>query len=97
MTAYMIMSTKTNKPTIGYFDGSKLCYTQEDVDATAIEDEKRGYEDRKAHCYDKWYRYNRSDNGAAYDRGVVKFTNEKHRNKWYEEDERDFCLIECMH
>lgn len=97
MTAYKIMSEKTNKPTIGYYEGAKLMYTQEDLDVIAAADEKRGYEDRKAHCYDKWYRYNRRDNGAAYDRGVVKFVNEKHTNKWSKEDECDFRLIECMH
>lgn len=35
-------------------------------------DEKRGYSDRKAGFYDKWFRYNRKDDGAAYDRGCVK-------------------------
>ena len=57
-------------------------------------DEQRGYSDRMAHCYDKWYRYNRSDNGAAYDRGVVRCVNEKHSKKWLEEDE-GFYIIEC--
>lgn len=57
-------------------------------------DEQRGYSDRTAHCYDKWYRYNRSDNGAAYDRGVVRCVNEKHSKKWLEEDE-GFYIIEC--
>ena len=28
-------------------------------------DEQKGYNDRNAHYYDKWYRYNRSDDGAA--------------------------------
>ena len=37
-----------------------------------INDETRGYKDRLAGYYDKWYRYNRADNGAAYDRGCVK-------------------------
>ena len=35
-------------------------------------DEQRGYIDRIAGFYDKWYRYNRSDDGAAYDTGCVK-------------------------
>ena len=37
---------------------------------TKSSDEKRGYSDRKAGYYDKWYRYNRADDGAEYDRGV---------------------------
>lgn len=37
-----------------------------------ITDEQRGYRDRLAGFYDKWFRYNRIDNGAAYDRGCVR-------------------------
>jgi len=87
-----------------YFIGTETYYiiNGESIAEKQIEeerirkDEQRGYEDRKSHCYDKWYRYNRSDNGKAYDRGVVKFVNEKHSKKWYEEDEVEFRLIECM-
>ena len=32
-------------------------------------DEQRGYNDRLSGYYDKWYRYNRQDDGAEYDRG----------------------------
>lgn len=39
------------------------------------EDEKRGYKDRLAGFYDKWYRYNRKDDGAAYDKGCVRAVN----------------------
>ena len=35
-------------------------------------DEQRGYKDRLAGYYDKWYRYNRPDDGAEYDKGCVK-------------------------
>jgi hypothetical protein len=35
-------------------------------------DEAAGYKDRINGFYDKWYRYNRSDDGAAYDRGCKK-------------------------
>lgn len=35
-------------------------------------DEQRGYEDRMAGYYDKWYRYNRLDEGKAYDLGVQR-------------------------
>lgn len=37
-----------------------------------ITDEDRGFRDRLAGYYDKWFRYNRADDGAAYDRGCVK-------------------------
>ena len=47
--------------------------SQEDVDRLEKErvgrDRKAGYRDRLLGYYDKWYRYNRSDNGAAYDEG----------------------------
>ena len=35
-------------------------------------DEKKGYRDRLSGYYDKWYRYNRKDDGEEYDRGCVK-------------------------
>ena len=38
-------------------------------------DEARGYRDRKAGYYDKWFRYNRADEGAAYDAGCVRAVN----------------------
>ena len=31
-----------------------------------------GYKDRINGYYDKWYRYNRQDDGAEYDRGCVQ-------------------------
>jgi len=40
-----------------------------------VTDEQRGYKDRLAGYYDKWYRYSREDDGAAYDKGVVKAVN----------------------
>lgn len=55
---------------------------------TAKKDEAAGYRDRKAGYYDKWYRYNRADNGAAYDKGCVRAVNE---GKCAD----DFILIEC--
>lgn len=75
-------------------------YTEQELTAMDEErqkkDEVKGYEDRKNHYYDKWYRYTRSDNGAAYDRGVVKCVNkaEKFSKKWYQEDEESFFIIE---
>lgn len=56
---------------------------------TAKKDEEAGYRDRKAGYYDKWYRYNRSDDGAAYDRGCVRAANE---GKCAD----DFKIIECL-
>ena len=66
---------------IKYFiDGKEMymignhSYTKAEVDKMEADrqakDEKAGYRDRMAGYYDKWYRYNRSDDGAAYDRGV---------------------------
>lgn len=47
--------------------------TQEEVDKMERErierDWKAGHNDRMAGYYDKWYRYNRRDNGKAYDEG----------------------------
>lgn len=40
-----------------------------------LTDEARGMKDRLAGYYDKWYRYNRADDGAAYDAGCVKAVN----------------------
>lgn len=36
---------------------------------TRSTDAERGYKDRLAGYYDKWYRYNRPDGGALYDEG----------------------------
>lgn len=51
-------------------------YTESELQAmreeTARKDEKMGYNDRRVGIYDKWYRYNRADEGAAYDRGQRK-------------------------
>jgi len=75
-------------------------YTEDELEAMdearQKRDEQKGYEDRKSHCYDKWYRYSRSDDGAAYDHGVVKCVNEasKFGKKWSQEDEDNFFVIE---
>jgi len=37
---------------------------------TNVQDFLKGKRERLAGFYDKWYRYNRSDDGAAYDAGV---------------------------
>lgn len=37
---------------------------------TASKDVEFGYRDRMVGYYDKWYRYNRADEGRAYDLGV---------------------------
>lgn len=51
-----------------------ILYTKEQLDncyrETAEKDIIHGYEERMTGYYDKWYRYNRCDEGAAYDEGV---------------------------
>jgi len=39
---------------------------------TNVQDFLKGKRERLAGFYDKWYRYNRTDDGAAYDAGCVK-------------------------
>jgi len=51
-------------------------------------DEQRGYNDRLAGFYDKWFRYNRQDDGAAYNRGCARAV-DSGKCKDY------FTLIEC--
>lgn len=76
-----------------------ILYTEKELDAmdekTHKEDKEKGYTDRKNHSYDKWYRYNRKDNGKAYDSGVVKCVNEaeKFGMKWSKKDEEGFMMI----
>jgi hypothetical protein len=38
-------------------------------------DYEKGFADRACGFYDKWYRYNRHDDGAEYDRGCVACVN----------------------
>jgi hypothetical protein len=45
------------------------------IKTTQQTDEMKGKKDRLAGFYDKWYRYNRNDDGAAYDAGVVEAVN----------------------
>lgn len=51
-------------------------YTKEELDdsylKTAKMDIEVGFRDRMVGYYDKWYRYNRSDEGRAYDLGVKR-------------------------
>ena len=35
-------------------------------------DEERGYRDRMAGMYDEWFRINRADEGAEYDKGATR-------------------------
>ena len=51
-------------------------------------DEQRGYSDRVNGYYDKWYRYNRQDDGAEYDRGCRRARDSGKCVAW-------FNLIEC--
>lgn len=87
---------------IGYFiDGvphyliGDKSYTERELQAlreeTARKDEKAGYNDRRVGVYDKWYRYNRSDNGAAYDRGQQRAVAEMRYGV------TEVVIIECAH
>lgn len=49
-----------------------IVLTKEIEDFKKMTDEERGYRDRLAGYYDKWFRYNRTDGGAAYDKGCVR-------------------------
>ena len=40
------------------------------MNETNVKDFLAGKKERMAGYYDKWYRYNRKDDGAAYDAGV---------------------------
>lgn len=42
---------------------------------TNVNDFNQGKKERLAGYYDKWYRYNRSDDGAAYDDGCMAAVN----------------------
>lgn len=76
-----------------YIIGDKV-YTQTEVDKMEHErqekDRKAGYNDRMNGYYDKWYRYNRSDSGAAYDRGQQEASNN-------EKCAEDVEFIPCIH
>lgn len=67
--------------------------TQEELDQmeqNRIEkDKKAGYNDRMSGYYDKWYRYNRSDNGKAYEEGQMAAT-------YNPECEGSMTIIPCM-
>ena len=60
--------------------------------ANQEKDKQKGYEDRMAGYYDKWYRYNRLDEGKAYDEG---------QRQAIEESEGDslpaMVIIPCLH
>ena len=44
---------------------------------TNVNDFNSGKNDKKAGYYDKWYRYNRKDDGAAYDDGFKSIESSK--------------------
>ena len=54
------------------------------INQTNVNDFNSGKNDKKGGFYDKWYRYNRKDSGAAYDEGFksIEFT-------------REIAIIEC--
>jgi hypothetical protein len=47
------------------------------MNQTNVNDFQAGKRDRMAGYYDKWYRYNHNDNGAAYDAGVKAAVDDK--------------------
>lgn len=55
---------------------------------TIVNDFNAGKKDKKAGYYDKWYRYNRTDDGKAYDDG---FKSVETKNKY------GVTIIECVH
>lgn len=92
------MTIKFNRGNETYYALGGNLYTEEELAAMDAyrqrKDEQIGYEDRNHHYYDKWYRYNRSDEGAAYDRGVSRCVAENKSAKWLKDDE-NFFIIEC--
>ena len=55
---------------------------------TNVNDFIAGQKDRKSGYYDKWYRYNREDDGAAYDSGS---------NSTFCKKKEGIVIIECLH
>ncbi len=46
------------------------------MNETRARDYRAGALDAQAGFYDKWYRYNRNDDGAAYDAGIRSVTHD---------------------
>jgi hypothetical protein len=69
-------------------------YTKQQLDRayleTAERDIKNGYNQRMVGYYDKWYRYNHSDEGRAYDLGSQYAANDPKCSE-------EFIIIECLH
>lgn len=89
------------KAAVKYMMGGKPMFlyanekmTKEDIDKaymeTAAKDIQYGYEQRAVGYYDKWYRYNRADEGRAYDMGCWVAANTANCKEL-------FNIIECMH
>ncbi len=57
---------------------------------TALKDIQKGYEERMAGYYDKWYREARADEGTAYDAGQRMATDS-------EKCPAEFHIIKCEH
>lgn len=79
---------------VRYLIGGKS-YTEGELQAlreeTARKDEQAGYNDRRVGVYDKWYRYNRTDDGAAYDRGQQRAVGDMRYGV------TEVSVIECAH
>jgi len=63
--------------------------TEAEYEAGRQKDRDAGFRDRMAGFYDKWYRYNHSDNGKAYDEGVALALKTNNHSE-------DFYLIEVI-
>lgn len=68
--------------------------TKDDIDKaymeTAAKDIQWGYEQRAVGYYDKWYRYNRADEGRAYDLGCWLAANTANCKELFQ-------IIECAY
>ena len=49
--------------------------TEHRITQAAVNDFNAGKKERMAGYYDKWYRYNRYDDGNAYDQGCLEAVN----------------------
>lgn len=56
------------------YSTAEMCKVCDDVKAwyVTVQDFRAGIRDCKGSIYDKWYRYNRRDDGAAYDKGWMQ-------------------------
>ena len=77
---YIAKATQFQIDRVDRYIYAGMINTKEQLDDLYLEvvekDIKSGYNDRFVGYYDKWYRYNRADEGRAYDAGVKRATQE---------------------